>query len=73
MAIFNSYVKLPEGTVPFPNRLPVSVTSQGFKYADRVNATRVAFVAPGEWDQGQVGLSWPHGLYGVSMIVFVFT
>ncbi|CAL1167680.1 unnamed protein product [Cladocopium goreaui] len=27
---------------------------KGFKYADRVNATRVAFVAPGEWDQGLV-------------------
>ena len=28
---------------------------EGFKYADRVNAVRVAFVAPGEWDQGPVG------------------
>eukprot|EP00913_Durusdinium_trenchii_P026319 g24697.t1 len=27
---------------------------KGFKYADRVNATRVAFVAPGEWEQGLV-------------------
>ena len=27
---------------------------KGFKYADRVNAVRVAFVAPGEWDQGLV-------------------
>lgn len=34
-----------------PNRF----FTQGFKYADRVNAVRVAFVAPGEWDQGPVG------------------
>ncbi|CAJ1415856.1 unnamed protein product [Effrenium voratum] len=27
---------------------------KGFKYADRVNAVRVALVAPGEWDQGLV-------------------
>eukprot|EP00435_Cladocopium_sp_Y103_P060788 s785_g22.t1 len=27
---------------------------KGFKYADRVNATRVAFVAPGEWEKGLV-------------------
>jgi len=36
----------------FPD--PAKKVARAFNYADRVGAVRVAFVAPGEWDQGLV-------------------